>query len=405
MRSSLVSYLSFAAFGLFWGTWGAALPALRDGAGLTDTQLGSALLFVGLGALPAMAAAGRAIDRWGVRVTGVGLWGLAIAGVLLSYSARDFASAAGGMLLVGAASGFSDVAANASAVHAERQSGRRVITRAHAVFSAAVVAGSLGTGAFLANSGGAVSAFGVSAVAMLAAGAGVFMFGAGPRMLSPQGSRGAGSKPRNLLPFVAVGAVGAFGFAAENAHQSWGAIFLAGELHVSPAFAAIAPATFAAFAAMTRLVVGSSTRIADGVLLGGGASVALTGTLVLAAAQTMPVALSGFALAAVGTSVLFPTLLSRATRDVPEWSQGRATSVIGTTAYLGFLLGPVYVGLLSGSVGLRGAMVGVALLIGAFAVGAPLVSRQRRFSRERSPRRFGARPAISDDRTDVAPSE
>lgn len=386
MRPSAISYLSFAAFGYFWGTWGAALPALRDGAGLSDPQLGSALLFVGLGALPAMAATGRAIDRWGVRVTGVGLWGLAVAGVLLAGSARDFASAVGGMLLVGAASGASDVAANASAVHAERRTGRRVITRAHAVFSAAVVAGSLGTGAMMAHGGGAVTAFVVSAIVMSAAGAGVLTFGAGPQPMSSRAPKGAETSPRQLLPFIAVGVVGAFGFAAENAHQSWGAIFLAGELQASPGLAAAAPATFAAFAAVTRLAVGASARIPDGALLGGGAAVAVAGTLVLAAAQSLPVALAGFALAAVGTSVLFPTLLSRATRDVPEHRQGRATSLIGTTAYLGFLLGPVYVGLLSGGFGLRAAMVGVAVLVGVFALGAPLVSRRRRSSHERHAR-------------------
>jgi MFS family permease len=83
----------------------------------------------------------------------------------------------------------------------------------------------------------------------------------------------------------------------------------------------------------------------------------------------------GLALAATGTSVLFPTLLSRSMRDVPEGSRGRATSVISTTAYLGFVLGPAYVGVLAGAVGLRGAMVGVAVIAAAFAILAPAATR------------------------------
>ncbi|MGC1731202.1 MAG: hypothetical protein WA731_00815 [Pseudonocardiaceae bacterium] len=41
----------FAAFGLFWGAWGAALPAVQVRSGSTDGELGAALLMIGLGAL------------------------------------------------------------------------------------------------------------------------------------------------------------------------------------------------------------------------------------------------------------------------------------------------------------------------------------------------------------------
>jgi fucose permease len=177
------------------------------------------------------------------------------------------------------------------------------------------------------------------------------------------------------MPFIAIGLIGALAFATENAHQSWSAIFLSDELGASAGLAAVAPATFAVFAALTRFGAGVFTRIPSGVLLGAGAAVALVGTLVLAAAQQLPVALAGLALAALGTSVLFPTLLSRAVRDVPGPQRGRATSAVATTAYLGFLLGPAYVGLISDAAGLRGAMVAVALLAALFAVLAPAVTR------------------------------
>ncbi|UNX55254.1 MFS transporter [Georgenia sp. TF02-10] len=180
-----------------------------------------------------------------------------------------------------------------------------------------------------------------------------------------------------MLPFVAVGLVGALGFAAENAHQSWSAIFLGDELGAPPGLTAIAPATFAAFAAVTRVAADILTRIPASALLVGCAVVATLGTLVVAVGRVLPLALGGLALAAIGTSVLFPTLLSRATRDVPAGRRGRATSAVVTTAYLGFVLGPVYVGALAGAVGLRGAMVGVAALVAAFAVLAPLVIRRR----------------------------
>jgi MFS family permease len=376
MRTTAASHTAFAAFGLFWGTWGAALPGLRDAAGADDAALGTALLLVGLGALPAMLLTGRAVDRFGARTAGALLIALAAAGVLIAWSARDLPTLAIGMALVGATSGAADVAGNALAGLAEQRTGSRVITTSHAVFSSFVVVGSLGAGGLRAAGADVALVFAAAGALMIGAGAVVLAVGDGPHAPSaaPAGTRRDGA--RLLLPFVVVGLVGALGFAAENAHQSWSAIYLQDELGAAPGLTAVAPATFAVSAALTRFAAGAFTRVPPGALLAGGAVVAAAGTLVVAVARDLPVALGGLALAAVGTSVLFPTLLSRATRDVPADRRGRATSAVATTAYLGFVLGPVYVGALSGLVGLRGAMVGVAVLAVAFGVLAPAVTRR-----------------------------
>ena len=79
-------------------------------------------------------------------------------------------------------------------------------------------------------------------------------------------------------------------------------------------------------------------------------------------------------LAALGTATLFPTLLSRSLRGINPDQHGRATSKVATTAYLGFLLGPAYVGLLTESSDLRGALLGVATLALVFSVAAAPIS-------------------------------
>jgi len=376
VRTPVAAYSAFAAFGAFWGTWGAALPALRNAAGVDEAELGAALLFVGLGAMPAMLLIGRLVDRFGTRTAGWLLISLALAGLVLTSTARDLPTLAAGMALVGATSGAADVAANALAGLAEQRSGRRVITLAHGVFSSFVAIGSLGTGALRAAGAGVLTLFAAAAALMAIAGAVVLVLGDGPASATPARSGRRRDSARLALPFVAVGLIGAFAFAAENAHQSWSAIFLADELAAGAGLSAVAPATFAVSAAVTRFTAGVLTRIPPGRLLIGGAGVALLGTLVVSAAPDVPIALAGLALAAAGTSVLFPTLLSRATRDVPPSRRGRATSAVATTAYLGFVLGPVYVGVLAGAVGLHGAMVGVALLLAAFALLAPAVTRR-----------------------------
>ena len=376
MRTAVASYSAFAAFGAFWGTWGAALPALRDASGVDEAGLGVALLFVGLGALPAMLLTGRLVDRFGTRTAGWLLIALALAGVLMTRVARDLPTLAAGMALVGAASGAADVAANALAGLAEQRSARRVITLAHGVFSSFVVVGSLGTGALRAAGAGVVTLFAAAGALMAVASAVVLLLGDGPAPATPARSGHRRDTARLALPLVAVGLIGALAFAAENAHQSWSAIFLTDELAAGAGLSAVAPATFAVFAAVTRLAAGLLTQIPPSRLLGGGAGAALFGTLLVSAAPDVPVALAGLAVAAAGTSVLFPTLLSRATRDVPPARRGRATSTVATTAYLGFVLGPVYVGVLAGAVGLRGAVAGVGVLLAVFALLAPALTRR-----------------------------
>lgn len=77
-----------------------------------------------------------------------------------------------------------------------------------------------------------------------------------------------------------------------------------------------------------------------------------------------------------GTAVLFPTLVGIVSRNVGESFRGRATSVVTTVSYLGFIVGPVYVGLWADAVGLRGAMLAVAALgLALLALITPLLRR------------------------------
>ncbi|MEV6346515.1 hypothetical protein [Actinoplanes sp. NPDC051851] len=46
-------------WGVFWGAWGALLPAVQDRIGGTLGDLGPALVAIPVGAIPAMAFAGR----------------------------------------------------------------------------------------------------------------------------------------------------------------------------------------------------------------------------------------------------------------------------------------------------------------------------------------------------------
>jgi MFS family permease len=376
MAHTRPTYLAFAAFGSLWGAWGAALPAVRDAAGVSEGQLGTALLCIGAGALPAMLLTGRAVDRFGGRVVAITLVLMASCGMAVATAARSGASLAVLLLLLGATSGAADVGNNAVAGAAERIAGRAVVTRAHGVFSAGVVVASLVTGGIEAAGLPVVVAFGLVLAASLVAGRALWPVRLTAGMGEPAPVAVPGRRSASwVLPLVAAGAVAALALAVENAHQSWGAVFLADQLSVGSGLTAVAPAVFAGVTAATRFAVGASERLPAGALLTAGAVAAAAGSALLARSSTPVAALAGMALAAAGTSVLFPTLLRATLHGVRPEVRGRATSAVATTAYLGFVLGPVYVGGLADAAGLRSAVLGVAALAGVLSVVAWPVAR------------------------------
>jgi MFS family permease len=379
----LSACVSFAAFGAFWGVWGASVPRVQRQAGLGDGELGFALLFIGLGALPAMLLAGKALDRWGLRVASVATGALGAIGAGLALTAVNLASVCAGLALVGATSGAADVANNAVAGRAEQIAGRPVITRAHGIFSSFVVLATLATGLASAASLSLAVPFLAVAVLSLAAGASLLKTlpagaAATTRPAAASARRDADPAPagwRWAVPFLLVGVLGALAFASENAHQSWSAVFAHDELRSGAGLSAVAPAVFAGTVAVTRFATGGLKAAHARTVLLAGALGAAAGAAVIAAAPTLFVAALGLALAAAGTGVLFPTLVGIVSRSVDESRRGRATSVVTTVSYLGFLVGPVYVGLWADAVGLRGAMLAVAALAVALFVLTPALLR------------------------------
>ncbi len=379
----IAPYAAFASFGVFWGVWGASLPATRAQADVTDAQLGTALLFVGLGAVPAMLLTGRLLDRVGTRLSALLLGALLLAGLGLALLAHDLAALIVAMAVVGAASGAADVAINAIATEAEAWSDRPILARSHGIFSAAVVVASVASGVALNSALIVPPLAGVFGMAALLIAAGSLVVWRGTRFGQPDSparphterDHAGGARSRRLWPLLAVGAVGAIAYAMENAFQSWSAVFLT-DVHVAAAhIAAFGPAAFAAVAAVARLTLAPLSRSHPAALLVAGGAAAAIGSAILAASSGVATALLGIALAALGTAMLFPTLLGRAVRGVPSRQRGAATSLAAATAYVGFLAGPACMGLVAGQAGIRVAFLSVAVVAVIFAIIAAPASR------------------------------
>jgi hypothetical protein len=357
----------FAAFGAFWGAWGAALPAVQSHAGVDDGQLGVALLCIGAGALVSMRLAGTLVDRWGAAALPATMAAFGAAAVLpgLAASAAGLSAA---LLALGATSGAVDVALNAEGTRSETATGRPILSLAHGTFSACVVVGSLATGALRAADAGAELVLVLVGAVVVAIAAGLARAPA-----AGDGATVAARASLRHLPriLVVLGALCALAFFVENAWQSWGAVHLESDLDASPALGALAPALFAGAAATSRLgghaLIGRFDEI---LIMRAGAAAGAAGTLVAAVAPVAALALAGIVVAGAGISICAPILFSLAGRSADEAVRGAAVSIVTTIAYLGFLIGPAAVGLLANATSLRASLAcagAVALLLAALA--------------------------------------
>jgi MFS family permease len=353
--------IGFAALGVFWGAWGAALPAVQRRSGVDDAELGLALVVLAFGALVSMRATGVLLDRLGPRFTPVTVGAFGITGLLPGLAGSPVELSAL-LFLLGVTSGAMDVAINADAVREEDATGRPLLNLAHACFSGAVVGGSLATGAL--RWGGASPFVVFALAAALVVLAAVVMRPRAAELWTPPT---AGERPRLLqrVPgwLLVLGGLGALAFWIENAWQSWGAVHLERTLEASPAASSLGPALFAAAMTAGRLGVHRLAQPgAERVVLVVGASLAGAGSAVAALAPSAAVALAGIVVAGAGCSVCAPTIVSLAGRAAGPHERGTVVGSVTTLMYLGFLVGPAAVGGLAELTDLRVSLAAVGAL-------------------------------------------
>jgi MFS family permease len=375
---------AFAAFGLFWGSWAALVPDIRDRTGSTVSALGLAILGVAVGALPALLGTGLAVDRWGPRLLPATLVGFGVA-VLVPLLATSPLGLFATLVLVGATSGALDVAVNAAVSEWETETRRRAMSVAHAFFSAGVVVGAVSAGIARDAGAGAPLVLGVCAVLICAT------------AVSNRARAGAPvpeAEHRPSLDFsrrvLVLGALCGLGFLVEGGIENWSALYVEDTLGGSAVAGGLAPGLFALSMVAGRLLAQAiGHRYRDSTVLAAGGLLAAAGVALAAATDLVPVALLGFAVGGAGVSVVAPTTFGAAGRDAEPARRGVAVGSVTTFGYLGFLVGPPLVGAVSGIVSLRAGLVVLVLValllaLASSAVRARSVSAARRARPESS---------------------
>jgi MFS family permease len=386
-QARLNQWLTFGGFGVFgamFGIWQVLVADLQVALAISPGQFGLTITVGFLASFPVMFVGGRLVDRFGARLLLMSTaCGVSLALLGISQVQQYIMLFPLMLLFFGSAGGF-DVAINAMAVRVEQKRGDSILPYFHAAYSGFAGLLALLTGVSLAL----LLPFRwllVVAAVLLALFA-LIVWRSEAFTGSGTDESGTASDPATLTSFdlpnrtiiSILGVVALFTFLTEGALETWSATYLRLTLDLPPVQGAAAPATFHIAMMVGRLFSGRfierTGRYRFLRLAGGMAAIGL----VLSLATTfVPLILGGLLLAGLSLAGVVPVVFSLGGRLAPQ-HVGRASALITTIGYTGFLAGPSIIGGLADALSLRGAL---AVLIVLCVLLIPLsLSAERRSS-------------------------
>jgi MFS family permease len=361
--------ISFLVHGLVVSTWVSRIAGIKDSLRLSDGALGFALLGTAIGSIAAIPVCGAMVVRYGskrvAQWTGLGF----CAALVLPALAQGGGSLFAALLVYGAMAGANDVAMNAQAVATEKLLGTLTMSRFHAMFSFG--------GIFGAVAGGFAAAHGLGPLAHLAGGSILFAAALGVmgRLMVENPDRTPGPKRSRLdkIPaaLIALCAIGFCIFLSEGAIADWTAVYMNQVLRSGPGVAPFGYAVFSAAMALFRFSGDAITsRMGRKWTIRTGGLVAAAGLTVVVCSHSPLLALAGFAATGAGFSSIIPLVFAAGGR-IPSVAEGAGVATVSGLGYLGFLVGPPLIGMISQMTSLR---AGLFVLVVLSTVAAAMVS-------------------------------
>jgi MFS family permease len=353
----------FFMTGWVYAAWATRLPTIKHDLGLSDGELGAAILGLEAGAIVGLPAGGALVARAGSRrALRVGFAILPCALVAVA-AAPGLALLGGALALMAAATSVVDVAMNAQGVELERRYERPILSGLHAGHPFGLAAGGV------AGTAAAAADLPVLAHFAVAAGVGIVSVRAATAFLVSE--RVAVEQPAFLRPsgrLLSLGLLAFCAFLLDGAAYNWSAVHLRTEHGASAGLAAAAFTALALALAVGRLfgdrLVARLGRVR--VVQGCGA-IAAAGSALAIAAPTAALALTGWALFGLGLAALAPTLLGAAP-GADDGSPAVAIAAVTTIGYLGSFSGPPLIGVLADLTSLSAAL-GMLVAVSALMVG------------------------------------
>jgi MFS family permease len=354
------------------GTWAPRLPAIKESLGLSDGELGTALVGLAIGLVAGTRVAGAPIDRFGSRPVMRAGFPLLAGTLLLPGLAGNGATLFLALLVLGVASGGLDVAMNAQGIEVERVIGRPILSGLHGLWSVGLGLGA-GAAALAAAAGLDPLAHFAIVAAVLALASLVLLRDLLPaeHHVREDHEREARVTVRWTLALVLLGVIAFCSFVGEGSASDWSAVYMTQELGTSQAVGALAFAAFAVTMAAARFAADPlRTRLGNVILVRGGSLLAAVGLGAALLIHEPAAGIAGFALLGLGLAPVVPIAFSAA-GDLDPRATGRLVGRVATIGYVGSVAGPIMIGWLAEATSLQTALGLVVLLAFLIAVAAP----------------------------------
>jgi MFS family permease len=362
------------------GTWAPRLPAIKESLGLSDGELGTALVGLAIGLVVGTRVAGVPIDRFGSRPMMRAGFPLLAATLLLPGLANSGLTLFASLLVLGIASGALDVAMNAQGIEVERTLGKPILSGLHGLWSVGLGLGAAAAALAAAAGLDPLPHFAIVA-AVLAVASLVFMRGL---LLESAQVRAEESGDEQRLPvpwtlaLVLLGVIAFCSFVGEGSASDWSAVYMTQELGTSQALGALAFTAFAVTMATARFAADPlRIRLGNVALVRGGSLIAAGGLGLGLLIHEPAAAIAGFALLGLGLAAVVPIAFAAAGEIDPR-ATGRLVGRVATLGYVGSVAGPIAIGWLAEATSLRTALGLVVLLAVVIALLAGNCRQPRR---------------------------
>lgn len=406
-RHLLLSFFLFLLLGFHVGVWAVQLGSLSAALRLDPGELGTALSCAAAGGIVTLFLGGRIADRFGRRAVlllGFGITGLAFAGLA---AARNFPEVLVAVAVYGLAVSFVDLGANTVGSDFESAYDTQALTGLQAGFSLGALLGALSSALVLA--GGVdyrlvyVALGAVCVSAALVCGRATLPV---RRPMSPPDERPRASRAvrpsRGVLFAAALLLICFFG---DGALEGFLAVFLRQALDSGVLLSGIGIAAFHLASFLGRTISSKSrAHLSPGAIITvAGALAALGMTGALLTPNTWG-SIAGMLLVGFAISPVVPNALSLAGRSAAPHQAGQAVAFTTAVGYTSFLVGPIVVGTIAATSGLRaGLAVVVATALGITGFGLRWPRSDRPFGKKAAsperPKRWRGR-----DRPSVLPT-
>lgn len=340
-------------FALSIGALLARLPDLQRSFELTEGELGLLLVGMSLGALFGLTVSVPIIERLGPRMTAF----ISVFGASFCYATIPWMPtallAAPLFFFAGVLSGGLEVSLNVEADRHEALLGRRIMSRAHGMWSLGIfVTALIAAGARQAEVSPEAHLFAMS-VFVVAVGCMIFSGIERTAKLNPESFDETHHVAFPTIALLPLCLIGAAPLLAEGASIDWSAIYMRDVFAVEPFVGGLSVTIFSLLMAIARLTMDPVVdkfrpHIVASTLL----SIAIIGIVLVAAAPHPYIALIGFALAGVGCSSIFPLAISAAARRTDRPASVNVAA-LGQTTFVVFFAGPPLLGFVAEEFGIR----------------------------------------------------